>query len=52
MAIQKNDIKKLIYKSIDNHHSGSYTVSVSSAEKTEVNRIMGNFFSYVLDKHS
>tara|TARA_A200000159_G_scaffold85670_1_gene79209 strand:+ start:4524 stop:4682 length:159 start_codon:yes stop_codon:yes gene_type:complete len=52
MAIQKDDIKKLIYKSIDHHHSGSYNVAVSSDEKSEVNRIMGNFFSYVLDKHS
>lgn len=53
MPIQKSDIKNsLIYKTIENPHSGSYTVNVTTEEKADVNRIMNNFFSYVLDKHS
>lgn len=53
MPIQKSDIKNsLVYKTIENPHTGSLTVNVTSAEKTDVNRIMNNFFSYVLDKHS
>jgi hypothetical protein len=49
MAIQKSDIKSLIYKT---KQTSSRTITVSAAEKVEVNRIVGNFFSYVLDKHS
>ena len=49
MAITKSEIQSLIYKTKQNN---AQSVTVSAAEKVEVNRIMGNFFSYVLDKHS
>jgi|TARA_B110000908_G_scaffold71199_2_gene85928 hypothetical protein len=49
MAIQKSDIKSLIYKTKQN---SALTITVSDAEKVDVDRIVGNFFSYVLDKHS
>lgn len=49
MAIQKSDIKTLIYKT---KAGNPQSITVTDAEKVDVNRIMGNFFSYVLDKHS
>lgn len=49
MAIQKSDIKSLIYKT---KPATRQIITVSDAEKVDVDRIVGNFFSYVLDKHS
>ncbi len=49
MAIQKTDIPSLIYKT---KTSNQASITVSAEEKVQVNRIMGNFFSYILDKHS
>jgi hypothetical protein len=49
--MEKSNIKNHIYKTVDLPISGS-AIQVSSSDKTEVNRIVNNFFSYILDKHS
>ena len=54
MAINKTDIAGLTYRSInigDPSYTGTKRVA-SNAEKTEINTILSNFLSSVIDKHS